>query len=310
MLYSKAPSYKSSSSELQTTLPSPMSRQAADRVFSTNELLCGIIAHLPLNDIITTTGVCRTWRSAVAADPVVQQLLFLKPVEIDEVLAENPHILDLETPIPFDECVVIGELHPWISEIIGHVQTGYPYPHGGHSLHPGTNLDFLSHEGSWREMFATQPPCKRATVLLCSNMSNGNEHEAKLVREDGIRMGELYDFVHEELSYNPECSGSVVHFDRFDTEEYVHQARFYETRCKVRDGEVCRPAQMPKKPTPSTCSEFGVSEASQDDQAADGERAILDYGDYDSDDDYSDDYEDMNEFGAEEAEEADRYFQW
>jgi hypothetical protein len=84
-----------------TDEPSPTPQQAADKVVSTNELLCGIISHLPFNDIIAATGVCRTWRDTLAADPGIQETLFLKPAEMREVLAEFCPVVSTEVPIPF-----------------------------------------------------------------------------------------------------------------------------------------------------------------------------------------------------------------
>lgn len=48
---------------------SPRWHRAAHAVLSTNELLCNIIARLPLQDIVAATGICKAWRNAVAADP-------------------------------------------------------------------------------------------------------------------------------------------------------------------------------------------------------------------------------------------------
>jgi hypothetical protein len=49
----------------------PIAHSATRKVFSTTELLCNIAAHLPPKDIFTAGSVCRNWRSALAADPVI-----------------------------------------------------------------------------------------------------------------------------------------------------------------------------------------------------------------------------------------------
>lgn len=284
-----------------TEAASSMPSSAAHQLFAIPELLCGIAARLSLKEIIVATGVCHTWRNAIAADLSIQQSLFLKPREICEVIAEDIYILDLERPIPFQQCTVVGELNPWISDICGCV-------YGCASLHESVNFDFLSCGGLWREMFVTQPPCKAAVVSLQSPHSMKALKNLGFERETGIKIGELYDFIAEETHYRPEYHRTTVYLTNFDTEEYAHGSHFPTTRCQVRNGEVCRPAQLPEKP----CS---GSECSEDFESGDGEEephGTLSYEDYDFDDDeeYSDDDEDQGEFAAEQAGEADRYFRW
>ena len=66
----------------------------------------------------------------------------------------------------------------------------------------------------------------------------------KFEREAGIKMGELYDFIEEELRYHPERRGTHVSIKNFETEEYEDDLCFLTTKCEVRNGEVCRPAQL------------------------------------------------------------------
>jgi hypothetical protein len=98
-----------------TETASPRWHRAAHAVLSTNELLCNIIARLPLKDIIAATGICKAWRDAMAADPSVQQALFLRPVKLSEVLVENRQLLALggSETINIDKCTVVGQLHPF-----------------------------------------------------------------------------------------------------------------------------------------------------------------------------------------------------
>jgi hypothetical protein len=317
-----------------TDLRSPTPQQAADKVLSTNELLCGVVTHLPFNDIIAATGVCRSWRDTLVADPGIQETLFLKPAEIRDVLPQN-HVDLSNTPIAIKDCTIIGSLHPWLSEICGHVKTGGVYSGGGYSQHPSTNLEFMSCDGLWRKMFVTQPPCKSVTVSFGSN----NGPSVKLERNSGIRIGELYDFINEEMSYHPEHFGSVASIDLFDTEEYIQQYErecpnpkywYTVTRFQVRDGVVCGPP--PSSPELShkdseTSEDSDSSEDSDDpdDSASDHgpdkphgvephgvePHGVVGYEDYSfEDDDSDDDDEDPNEFADDEADEADQYYQW
>lgn len=220
---------------------SPTPYSATHRVLSTTELLCNIAAHLPLKDMLTAAAVCRDWRGALAADPTIQQALFLKPRKICEVIANNHHILNLERQIPIQECTIIGELNPWVSGICGPINLRY-------STYPSVNLHFLHRGGLWREMFVSQPPCKAIAVSIHSFALRGHTQDVELQQEAGIRMGELFDFVHEQMRYYPECRGSVSHVKKFSTEEYARDAPYATTRCEVRNGEVCRPAELTTRP--------------------------------------------------------------
>jgi len=311
MTHSMAPSDESHGSKLDTALDtaSPMPHQAAEQVFATPELLCGIAAHLSRKETFVAMGVCRTWRSTLSGDLTTQQALFLKPREIHEVIAPNRYILDLEHPIPIEECTIIGDVNPFVYDICGHT-------HLGRSLYPSVNTEFLHRGGLWREMFVTQPPCKIITVHMYSELDADISHRLNFGREAGIKMGELFDFIDEEMRYHPECSGSYSHVDNFDTAEEARDLPWDTTRCMVRDGEVCRPAQIFERRVyaASECSQDIESNDSHDGHDGhDGSQGVVGgYEDYESEsgEEYSDDDEDPDEFAAEEADEADQYFRW
>lgn len=73
----------------------------------------------------------------------------------------------------------------------------------------------------------------------------GDVLELEFEREAGIKIGELYDFIEGEMRYRPERRGTLVNIKNFDTEEYVRDPWYNTTRCHVRNGEVCRPTQLP-----------------------------------------------------------------
>jgi hypothetical protein len=91
------PSMKSTSEQPANTQPStsmasPNSNSAAHAVFATHELLCDIIGLLPMGDIVIATGVCTTWRNALAANIIIQQALYLAPVETREIVTTTDHL--------------------------------------------------------------------------------------------------------------------------------------------------------------------------------------------------------------------------
>jgi hypothetical protein len=164
--HNMAPSNEPHHSEVEN-LPdaaSPTNYQAAHHVLSTNELLCKIIAHLPLKDVFIAAAVCRGWREAIAAEPTIQHALSLKPRDVHEVIAEDVYILDLEHPMPMQKCSIIGEVNPWASDIYGHVH-GDP----SSSLHPSINTEFLHRGGLWREK--ANPSCRTSTLRRSIHVS-------------------------------------------------------------------------------------------------------------------------------------------
>jgi hypothetical protein len=207
-------------------MPSPASHQAADKALSTNELLCGIISHLPFNDVVAATGVCRTWRDTLVADPRIQETLFLRPTEIREVLPLD-HVELPNTPILIEDCPIIGNLNPWLFEICGPVRTAGLYPGVDHVRPGSTRPELRSCDGLWRQMFVTQPPCQSIAVSCWCSLSSRHYYfwgpSVKLERQSGIKIGELYDIINEGMSNHPRISGSWTKIDLFETEEYIKQ---------------------------------------------------------------------------------------
>ena len=271
MTNSMASSNECHSSELDNPpdTASPTTSGAAHRVFSTTELLCSIAAHLPPKDVLTTGTVCRDWRAALAADPTIQEALFLKPREIREVFAHDLDILDLQSPVFIQECTIIGDVNPWISEILGPV-------YGLFSVYPFINAEFQSRGGLWREMFVTQPPCKAVNVSTLSSFLL--DQHIVFEREAGIKMGELYDFIEEEIRDCPDRR-ETLNIRDFYSEAFSRFPPHATTRCMVRNGEVCRPAQLPERRSHSG------SEHSQDHESNDsdgGSKGALGHEDHES----------------------------
>jgi hypothetical protein len=80
---------------------------------------------LPLQDIVIAIGVCKFWREALKKDPKVQEALFLKAAEVQEVVADYCHLIDIEKDLNVIECHVIGELHPSLRKIRGSVTQNF-----------------------------------------------------------------------------------------------------------------------------------------------------------------------------------------
>lgn len=231
------------------------SHQAAHAVLSTNELLCGIIAHL------SVTGVCKSWRSALKEDPNIQEALFLKPAEVREVWCDNLSLNDPEHSISiYDDCMIIGKLHPRVEFILGDVSVGYEF-----RWHP-TEFSKIEHpDGTWRDMFITQPPCQKVQV------SFGGWFAMKHLtfeRGTGVTFGELYDFVHSNAPNHVAKGRDLAGFITicgYENEENMPPEKSFPGRCQVRAGEVCRPTELPLPVASSDTSSCDDSSSSDDD---------------------------------------------
>lgn len=211
------------------------SQAAAHAVLFTNELLCNIIGRLPLRDIVSATGTCKFWREAMKGDQHIQEALFLKPAAVREVFCENWRINDLAQPISIDDCLVVGEVHPHLDVHFKCVVVGYRIRHA--KLFPTT--DSIEHpNGTWRDMFLTQPPCKRVRVSI------SGEHQI-MARDTGVTFGELYDLIHSNSSDHEGQSRSLVTICDYVDEEDMSCDKPFTTRCQVRDSKACRPKELP-----------------------------------------------------------------
>ncbi|GAB7323513.1 hypothetical protein MBLNU13_g07029t2 [Cladosporium sp. NU13] len=173
-----------------TETPSPRFHRAAHAVLSINELLCNIIAHLPLEDIAAATGICRSWHKVIAADTTLQQAMFLKPVELSHVLVGSRKILALgeSETISIDKCNVVGRLNPFAKKVVG----------VGPLKEPPALFGGLHLNGIWRDMFITQPPCIRVHMEIYQLRLEVDEG-FDLEWGDGVKLGNLYDYIYYNL---------------------------------------------------------------------------------------------------------------
>ena len=214
------------------------SHQAAHAVLFTNELLCDIIGRLPFRDVLSATRTCKVWRDALKDDQHIQQALFLKPMAITEVLCDNYRIKDLEQPISIDDCMIIGKLHPHLNLISGRVLVGNERCIYGRS-YPKTDHP----EGVWREMFITQPPCKKVNV--------GIRLGKRLECSTGVTFGDLCDFIHANnlntpnYQRYPTSRDCVISIRDYAYELKMPRDKPFASICQVRAGGVCRPTGLP-----------------------------------------------------------------
>lgn len=286
---SMAALHQSLGRKLSTTTdngPSLTTHQAAHAVLFTNELLCDIIRRLPLKDIVSATGLCKFWREALQNNRHIQEALFLEPAEIREVVCKNHRLDDLENPISIDDCMVLCKTHPNIHDIIcDEVQVPKRLVHGF-----GEFTNFEHPSGTWRDMFLTQPPCKKVTVEIETAYLF---ETVKCASSTGVKLGEVHDRILSVaplgLTYDMEVRVGV---SGYADEDSMPRKDPSTTRCKVLHGEVCRPKELPIQVDPSEIESFEDSEDDQDDYDWDDdfdgtEEDVEYYHDY-CDNDYDD----------------------
>jgi hypothetical protein len=244
MIYSMSSSQKTLDREpgAASDKISPTSHhQAAHAVLFTNELLCDIVARLPVQDIVVATGICKFWRTALSGNERIQTAMFLKPAEIQEAMVQDYLAYCLTRPIPLDRCFVIGEVHPSLAKICGSVAVGednlfrqesQPFP------------QFPHHNGTWRDMFISQPPCKRLTVTI-DELKGPYRH---LENSAGIKLGELYDHIHTNLASEVVENLGVVTLGEFAAVKDVQTWETFTVKCRVRHGVVSHPEGAPSRP--------------------------------------------------------------
>jgi hypothetical protein len=213
------------------------SNQAAHAVLSTKELLYDIVARLPFRDMVSVTGVCKSWRSTLKEDQHIQQALFLKPMEVRDVLCDNILLNDLERPMLIEDGQVVSQLHPYLPRICGDFE---PTREGLWCLEVSKKSHYP--DVTWRAMFITQPPCKLVTVK--HHTIHGTERFT-YERDTGVTLGELHDYIHAKRPGDRLISHAWITIPGYTAECSVLFRRPFTSKCKVRAGEVCRPADLP-----------------------------------------------------------------
>jgi hypothetical protein len=256
----------SSEPQTPTSATPPRSYQAAHAVLNTNELICEIIGRLPLEDIVVTTGVCKTWRNALEASVTIQQALFLVPAGIREIATTTKCLSMRVQDIARKQYTNIGRPNPYTIRIFGQMGVFGEV----HWRSRGNNfcklLPRFDHPvATWRHMFLTQPPITTVNTLIYLNENTTKtghrvrtQHVAySFTSDEGIKMGELHDYIRSKEQRYQESS-SINFLDiKLDIRSAAIEAGFYLERgdiCvihpnnrwwEVRNGKVHRKLKLP-----------------------------------------------------------------
>lgn len=167
------------------------------------ELLELIILELPIVDIMATARVNRRWSDIIEASTKIQQKLFLRPSAATVKPAEcaprhrfGPCYPKHITINPVLKSNILG----WSNAGEARMRLGPTVVTGSRSERTVSGLSHavLRPEASWREMFATSPPCTELEVELQQVSNEGADSDETtrcltLCAEKGLKLGMLED---------------------------------------------------------------------------------------------------------------------
>ena len=247
----------SSEPQTPTSATPPKSYEAAHAVLNTNELICEIIGYLPLEDIVVTTGVCRTWRNALKGNKSIQRALFLVPAGIQEITTTTKCLSKRVEDIPRKPYAIIGEPHPWTARICGKM-FGSTTPTWSRvyeaTKEPILDLEHLA--VTWRGMFVTQPPIKALELSFFVGSISIKKHPNRYISShkehvpykcaEGIKLGPLYDFIALTLKvWDNDSFVTMIVPDGFFSKRSFSVTSRYSRWWEVRNGKVHRRIQPP-----------------------------------------------------------------
>lgn len=178
-----------------TSATPPRSYEAAHAVLNTNELICEIIGRLPLGDIVITTGVCKTWRNALKGSRSIQRALFLVPADIQEITTTTKCLAMRIEDIPRDQYAIVAEPNPYTARICGqmYADTNYVWAARRYERENLPLQKFDHPDGTWENMFVTQPPVKTLDVSVDDAKSLGRRrYRFTFSHDEGITLGKLH----------------------------------------------------------------------------------------------------------------------
>ena len=168
-------------------------------VLSDTKLLERILMELDMTTLLAAAQrVCRQWHAAVRDSLLIQQKLFLEP--IDDDIVERQYSPSARSILPGAHAVA----NPLLSLLFPESKAFFGQPRTQSWLADDMKLPlcpeslqreaFLRSGASWRRMHVQQPPARMLCVLeeeaSCTNKSYCLGKRAFL---DGVRLGSLYD---------------------------------------------------------------------------------------------------------------------
>lgn len=219
---------------------------ASHRVFQNLELIRLILSQLDLQTLlISCLRVSKRWNIAIVGSAVLQEKLFLKPVNVRRGTrkvrpVQNPLVilrgwmLHLLFHISHDDADDLRRALEKGTAYPVHVPTSpssvVPLRHVLHEIHGSlySSPAFSRKGASWRKLLLQQPPI-RSFGLVVSRRTGGGWYETEMGRADvprGLRLGQLWDTMRQVLGRFPtsSCYLRLVWWEPtvtpFDTDEW------------------------------------------------------------------------------------------
>lgn len=233
------------------TTRSATRKSKADAFFLTTKMLERVLRFLPMKDLLLSQRVCRKWRDVIVENDGLQQQLFLRPSPVTETW-------EFEYGSPPGDIVKLTKLAKPVMTARPS-QTEYAVPSKlntarlsnnksrGNDIDHGTTVDLAAGEifefrdaarwrhesGSWRDMFAMQPPPTEiyAEYMCGEFLKSRGGYECHIVgffEPTGLTLGKLVD-----VGLELDAQGKNVRWDRCWFQAYGRVCFTEEERAKT-----------------------------------------------------------------------------
>lgn len=175
---------------------------ACETVLTTPELFEIILLHFHLRDLLQAQRVNRTFNAMITNSPSVQRALFFRG-KSTEVIAPEAHDQIGHQSVTWEQNSLLCQAFPaWFRMLpsslhwIGKRNYKDTFDHLDWNSSEERRRAYARREASWRRMLVVQPP----TTLLevrghIHAMGGDRERTGKVILNDGVTMGLLYDIV-------------------------------------------------------------------------------------------------------------------
>ncbi|KAI0198138.1 hypothetical protein F4808DRAFT_269081 [Astrocystis sublimbata] len=175
-----------------TSDKAPSRRQFHERstavadAWAITEIAENILAHLPMKDLLLVQRVSSGWRELIKSSPTLQELLFMRPRQIQA----GQNISSDSIPIREFNPLLVEHMPLWFSAGDAYFQTVKDAP-WAESV---SRLVFLRQDASWRHMLLAQPPFTAFESVRRVHAMGGDSLSVGCIDQpDGVRMGLAYD---------------------------------------------------------------------------------------------------------------------
>ncbi|KAK5125787.1 hypothetical protein LTR85_012063 [Meristemomyces frigidus] len=203
------------------------SQTPVQRVFDTVELLEHVLARIAPIDVALGRRVCRHWQAVILDSEKLQKLLYIRPDihKLSIVWEKKP----AGTYDPYGDAE--NQYRPLVGKKLTSSDDG---PGKATEIAVPVRKLIGYTEGSWRQMFITQPPITTTTVHFCVSNEDGQfQHDLVIQAPSGIIIRHLLQGIVTGLHrFNQRCSNEEQHHDGDGCEADESDLKEHETELK------------------------------------------------------------------------------